>query len=115
MKIDLPRLPRARMDFVKPMLALTVAQLPSGTNWLYELKLDGYRMLVMKPRRAVTLFSRRGNNLNNAFPRIAASFAFLTENTIVDGELVVLDDSGKPSFAALQKHRFAPDALYFYA
>ena len=113
--VDLRQLPNARMDFVKPMLAKPVKELPSGRNWLYELKLDGYRVLVMKERGVVTLFSRRGNNLNNAFPRIAASFSFLTDNTILDGELVVLDESGKPSFAALQKHKFRPEALHFYA
>jgi len=113
--VDLRQLPNARMDFVKPMLAKPVKKLPSGRNWLYELKLDGYRMLVMKERGVVTLFSRRGNNLNNAFPRIATSFSFLTDNTILDGELVVLDESGKPSFAALQKHKFRPEALHFYA
>lgn len=113
--VDLRQLPNARMDFVKPMLAKPVKELPSGRNWLYELKLDGYRVLVMKERGVVTLFSRRGNNLNNAFPRIAASFSFLTDNTILDGELVVLDESGKPSFAALQKQKFRPEALHFYA
>src|SRR5690242_31404 len=107
--------PKARMDFVKPMLAKPVKELPSGRNWLYELKLDGYRVLVMKERGVVTLFSRRGNNLNNAFPRIAAAFSFLAADTILDGELVVLDDNGKPSFAALQKHKFNPEALHFYA
>lgn len=114
MKIDLRQLPKARMDFVKPMLAQPVEQLPAGPNWRYELKLDGYRVLVMKQRRAVTLFSRRGNILNSAFPGIAAAFAFLPGDTILDGELVVLDDAGKPSFAALHKHKFTPDSLYFY-
>jgi DNA ligase D-like protein (predicted ligase) len=113
--IDLRKLPKARMDFVKPMLAKPVSELPSSRNWLYEFKLDGYRVLVMKQRGAVTLFSRRGNNLNTAFPRIVASLSFLTDDTIVDGELVVLDDHGKPSFAALHKHKFTPDALHFYA
>lgn len=115
MKVDLRQLPTARMDFVKPMLALPVAKLPSGQHWRYELKLDGYRALVMKQRRVVTLFSRRGNKLTSIFPRIANSFPFLTDDTIIDGELVVLDVNGKPSFSALQKHRFMPDALYFYA
>ena len=114
MRVDLRQLPKARMDFVKPMLALSVAQLPSGPNWWYELKLDGYRVLVMKERRVVTLFSRRGNNLNSAFPRIAAAFSFLPDHTLLDGELVVLSSDGRPSFSALQKHTFSPDALYFY-
>jgi DNA polymerase LigD, ligase domain len=114
MKIDLRQLPKARMDFVKPMLATPVKELPSGANWLYELKLDGYRVLAMKERSGVTLFSRRGNNLSNTYPTIAAAFSFLPRETMLDGELVVLDETGKPSFAALQKHRFTPSALYFY-
>jgi bifunctional non-homologous end joining protein LigD len=115
MSVDLQELPKARLEFIKPMLAKPVDSLPSGRDWLYELKLDGYRALVMKKRGAVTLFSRRGNNLNERFPAIARAFAFLADDTIVDGELVVLDDDGIPSFSALQHLRFTPDALYFYA
>jgi DNA ligase D-like protein (predicted ligase) len=115
MSVNLRELPDARLDFVKPMLPLAVAQLPSGANWLYELKLDGYRVLIVKQRRVVTVFSRRGKNLNSAFPTIAAAFSFVPDNTILDGELVVLDHNGKPSFAALQKYHFTSDALYFYA
>jgi bifunctional non-homologous end joining protein LigD len=115
MSVDLRQLPKARMDFIKPMLAKPVTALPSGGDWLYELKLDGYRTLIMKSRGAVTLFSRRGNNLNIRFPRVAAAFSFLPNNTIVDGELVVLDHQGRPSFSDLQHSRYRPDALYFYA
>jgi DNA ligase D-like protein (predicted ligase) len=115
MSVDLRQLPKAQLDFVEPMLARLVAELPSGANWLYELKLDGYRALVMKKRGGTTLFSRRGNVLNGPFPSIASAFSFLPNDTIVDGELVVLDDQGKPSFSALQHSRFTPDALYFYA
>src|SRR5829696_1824587 len=114
MKIDLRRLPKARLDFITPMLARPVNELPSGNGWLYELKLDGYRALVLKTRRVVTLFSRRGNNLSNHYPTITRAFSFLPDYTIVDGELVVLDEEGKPSFSALQKSRFTPDALHFY-
>jgi DNA ligase D-like protein (predicted ligase) len=115
MKVDLQQLPKARLDFIKPMLARPVERLPSGGNWVYELKLDGYRALVLKKRGAVTLFSRRGNNLTGRYPTIARAFSFLPDDAIVDGELVVLDEDGKPSFNALQHSRFTPDALYFYA
>ena len=114
MKTDLRQLPKAPLDFIKPMLAKTTAQLPSGPNWLYELKLDGYRTLALKQRNVVTLFSRRGNNMNRHFPTIAAACSFLPNDTIVDGEVVVLDQTGRPSFSALQHSRFTPDALYFY-
>jgi DNA ligase D-like protein (predicted ligase) len=114
MKVDLEQLPKARLDFIKPMLAKPIERLPSGSNWVYELKLDGYRTLAMKRRGVVTLFSRRGNNMNGPFPSIARAFSFLPDNTIVDGELVVLDEDGRPSFNALQHSRFTADALYFY-
>jgi len=115
MKVDLRKLPPARLDFVKPMLARPVSSLPSGANWLYELKLDGYRALVLKTGGVVTVFSRRGNILNVPFPSMARAFKFLPDDTMIDGELVVLDDGGKPSFSALQHSRFTPDQLYFYA
>ena len=115
MKFDLRQLPPARLDFIKPMLARPVDRLPSGADWVYELKLDGYRVLVLKRRGVVTIFSRRGNDFTDKYWPIAGAFSFLPDNTILDGELVVLDDHGKPSFNALQHSRFTPDALYFYA
>ena len=110
MKIDVRQLPKAALDFVKPMQALAVEKLPSGPLWRYEVKLDGYRLLVMKKNGAVTLFSRRGNILNTQFPRIAVACSFLPKDTMIDGELVALDKDGRPSFAALQHRQFTPDA-----
>jgi bifunctional non-homologous end joining protein LigD len=115
MKVNLQQLPKARLDFIKPMLAKLVDRLPVEPDWFYELKLDGYRALVLKTRGVVTLFSRRGNNLSGVFPTIAAAFSFLRDDAIVDGELVVLDKEGRPSFSALQHSRFTPEALHFYA
>src|ERR1041385_5811980 len=114
MNIDLQQLPKARLDFMPPMLARPAAELPSGTNWIYELKVDGYRALVLKARGVGTLFSRRGNNLSNNYPSITRAFSFLPDDTMVDGELVVLDEEGRPTFSALHKSRFTPDALHFY-
>lgn len=115
MKVDLKGLPKARLGFVTPMLAKPVERLPSGDDWLYELKLDGYRTLVLKKRGAVTLFSRRGNELNNRFPILSNAFDFLPHNTVVDGEVVALDDQGKPSFSTLQYASPRLESLYFYA
>jgi bifunctional non-homologous end joining protein LigD len=115
MKVDFRKLPPARMEFIAPMLARGVSSLPSGSNWVYELKFDGYRTLVLKDRGVVTLFSRRGNIMNVSFPSMPPAFNFLPDNTMVDGELVVLDKHGNPSFNALQHSRFNPAELYFYA
>ena len=112
---DLSKLPKAKLTFVEPMLAKPVGNLPEKNEWRYEAKLDGYRALVMKGKRDVTIYSRRGNNLNRQFPRLARAFSFLPGDTIVDGEIVVLDDNGVPSFEALQKSRSAIQQAYFYA
>jgi bifunctional non-homologous end joining protein LigD len=114
MNVDLQQLPKARLEFVKPMLAKPSARLPTGADWVYELKLDGYRALVMKKRGVVTVFSRRGNILNGWFASIAAAFSFFPDNTIIDGEVVVLDQKGIPSFSDLQNSRFTSESLYFY-
>src|ERR1043165_9511426 len=105
MNVDVRQLPKARLDFISPMLARPVNELPSTPGWIYELKLDGYRALVLKTRGVTTLFSRRGNNLSNNYPTITRAFSFLSGDTIIDGELVVLDEHGRPSFSALQKSR----------
>jgi DNA ligase D-like protein (predicted ligase) len=115
MKFDVTQLPKARLDFISPMLAKLTEQLPSGSDWVYELKLDGYRTIVMKRRGKITIFSRRGNIVNARYPKMSASFDFLPDNTIVDGELVVLDAEGKPSFSALQYVGGSLRSLYFYA
>ena len=111
MKIDLKRLPNASLGFIEPMLAKTVHSLPAKGDWLYEVKLDGYRALVVKKRGQVTLFSRRGNALSRRFPTLPCAFDFLPEGSIVDGEIVVLDNTGKPSFSALQNSLLRANTL----
>jgi bifunctional non-homologous end joining protein LigD len=107
-------MPAAELKFISPMLAKTAASLPEGLLWQYEIKLDGYRTLVVKKNLDVTLFSRRGNRLNGRFPRIASAFQGLQSGTILDGEVVALDEQGRPQFSELQKAR-AQQPLYFYA
>jgi bifunctional non-homologous end joining protein LigD len=74
------------------MYALAVQKLPQGQEWLYEVKFDGYRCLAGRDSTGVTLWSRRGNLLTNQFPHIAGAFERLPPGTLVDGEIVALDD-----------------------
>jgi len=72
-------------------------------DWMWEPKLDGYRVLAFLEDGKVTLRSRRGLDLTAAFPRLAAETGKqAAESMILDGEIVALDASGKPSFNALQ-------------
>ena len=58
------------MRFVTPMAALLVDALPSGDEWLYEAKFDGYRALVMKNGPAIRILSRKGNDLTATYPAV---------------------------------------------
>ena len=76
----------------------------SKKGWLYEIKYDGYRLVACKDGSDVTLISRAGNNLTVTFPDIAATFSKLPfPYLLLDGEVVVHDASGLPSFSRLQK------------
>jgi ATP-dependent DNA ligase len=95
-------LPKTKAAFVEPMDCLAVSKLPEGANWLWEIKPDGYRAVAVKSGSAVTLYSRNRKILNKRFPYIVEPLADLPEDTVVDGELVGLDDSGRPDFNLLQ-------------
>src|SRR6266436_3940341 len=103
------------LRFIEPMYARLVHELPAGNEWLYEVKFDGYRCLAGKDASGVTLWSRRGNLFTKQFPQIAQACEQLPPNTLVDGEIVALDESGKVSFNLLQHHRSKAQALVFYA
>jgi bifunctional non-homologous end joining protein LigD len=97
------------------MDCLAVPRIPEGPEWIYEIKLDGYRLEVLRASGKTTLFSRRENVLNTKFPYIAAALDFLPDGTIVDGELVALDPEGRPNFNMLQNFRSAEAHIHYYA
>jgi ATP-dependent DNA ligase len=97
------------------MYALPVQNLPKGNEWFYEVKFDGYRCLAGRDSGRVILWSRRENLFTKQFPQIARACERLPPNTLVDGEIVALDESGRVSFNLLQHHRSKAQALVFYA
>jgi bifunctional non-homologous end joining protein LigD len=87
------------------MAAQSVAELSEREGWIYELKLDGYRALLLKDRARVHIRSRNNKDLTRMYPRVAAAGLRLkAETVVIDGEIVALGPDGKPSFQALQ-HR----------
>jgi bifunctional non-homologous end joining protein LigD len=94
---------RALHDPPRPMLANRGSAFDRD-GWLFEFKYDGYRLLAAKHADVVQLYSRNGLTLNERFPEIATAVAMLPfDQLLLDGELVVLDASGRPSFSALQR------------
>ncbi|MBT8137801.1 MAG: DNA ligase D [Gammaproteobacteria bacterium] len=97
--------PRKKLESrqIKPMLAET-AEPFTRKGWLFEIKYDGYRLIVAHEQDEATLLSRNGNDLTATFPEIADVIAALPyDNFIMDGEVVVHDEKGLPSFSLLQK------------
>jgi bifunctional non-homologous end joining protein LigD len=79
-----------------------VPELPEGSDWTYEVKLDGYRAIGVKTSSEATLYSRNHKNFNKRFPQIAAALGDLPPDTVIDGEVVALDESGRRDFHRLQ-------------
>jgi DNA ligase D-like protein (predicted ligase) len=100
--------------FIKPMLLLRTESLPSGEQWLYELKLDGYRAIGFRRNRDVSLRSRNDNDFSVRYPAVVKALARLPDNTVVDGEIVAFDHEGRASFNALQNYGSAPAPVVFY-
>ncbi|OLC70053.1 MAG: DNA ligase D [Gemmatimonadetes bacterium 13_1_40CM_4_69_8] len=100
------------VEEAEPMLAATREQPFSKPGWLFELKLDGYRVRAAREAGEARLVTRNGHDIAFSFPEIARALAALPyEGFIVDGELVVPDEVGRPSFQRLQNRAKVSRAL----
>ena len=98
-----PRPPRSGALEVAPMLARP-GDAFDRDGWIFEIKYDGYRLLVEKSGGEVSLRSRNGQDLTASFPEIARSAGRLPYSQfVIDGEVVVLDERGVPDFSLLQR------------
>ncbi|MGJ7040478.1 bifunctional non-homologous end joining protein LigD [Shinella sp. BE166] len=85
-------------------MAKLVSKAPSGPNWLFEIKWDGYRLAVHLEHGKVRILTRGGHDWTERFPAIAEAAAALPVSTaILDGEAVVLDEIGRSDFNGLQQ------------
>jgi bifunctional non-homologous end joining protein LigD len=91
-----------------------VSRLPEGPHWTYEVKLDGYRAIAVRTSRETILYSRNGKNFNKRYPYIPEVLTDLPADTVVDGEVVALDDSGRPDFHALQHFQASASRIHYF-
>lgn len=111
-------LPAAIPKFVEPMQSRPVSRLPSEPGLIYEVKLDGYRALALKHGGKIQLISRNENDMSRKYPDIVQALeSFPGEVWMLDGEIVVLDGNGVPSFQLLESYTPAQSEGYlcYYA
>ncbi|WP_294334513.1 DNA ligase D [uncultured Sphingomonas sp.] len=88
--------------FQQPQLATLVDTVPTGNQWLHEIKYDGYRTLIATGAGGPKIYTRSGLDWTAKFPGIAEAAATLPPGALIDGEIVAMKD-GKPDFSALQE------------
>jgi len=111
---SLDSLPSREAAFIVPMECLAVPQLPDGSNWVYEIKLDGFRAVAINSKGKLGLFSKNQKSFNRKYPYIIEALGDLPENTVIDGEVVALDDAGRPNFNLLQHSRSQASRICYF-
>jgi len=97
------------------MLAEEAKEPFDSKDWIFEIKWDGYRAIAEIENGSTRLYSRNGNLFNNTYPVIVNELKKIRTNAILDGEIVVMDDNGNPSFQLLQNYQDDPDhPIYYY-
>ncbi len=95
---------RPMPTIIHPMLANSTAKAFDDPDWLFEIKWDGYRAVVFIDDGRVRLVSRNQNDLTAQFPELKSLPQFVKAGrAILDGEIVALDDEGRPSFSLMQQ------------
>lgn len=100
--------------FIEPMQCKPVTELPEGDDWTFEIKFDGYRCVAVKAGKKVMLLSRNRRRLDDRFPAIVKAVAKISGDFVIDGEIVALDQKGRPSFQLLQNSDASKLPILFY-
>lgn len=100
--------------FVQPCLGVDSDKVPTGEGWIHEIKHDGYRMQVRKDGDRVRLFTRRGFDWTDRYPRVvAAALKVKAASFTMDGETVCIDENGVADFANLHSRCFDKEAIFY--
>jgi bifunctional non-homologous end joining protein LigD len=91
------------------MLARETNEPFDDKDWLFEIKWDGYRAIAEVNKNKARLYSRNGNSFENNYPIVMDELMKLNIHAVLDGEIVVMNDEGNPSFQLLQHYGNDPD------
>ena len=103
--------------YIEPMLASLGDEPFDGKNWVFELKWDGYRAIAEVDKKKVKLYSRNGLSFNERYPTVADELAQLNLRAVLDGEVMVFNEDGRPDFQKLQHYddnRHLPLVYYVF-
>src|SRR4051812_35169171 len=99
----------------EPCIPTRGTKVPTGPDWIHEVKYDGYRMLVARKDKRVRLFSRNGHDWTDRYPWIVeAALKNRQKHFVIDGEAVLLGVDGVSDFNGLQS-RHHEDEVQLYA
>src|SRR5262245_6784265 len=98
---------------LKPMLATLVDGPFDSQEWLFEIKIDGYRAIADLNKKNAEIYSRNLRSFNDRFPNLVKHLQNLNLDAILDGEIVVLDEKGVSHFQLLQNTKTEKN-VYFY-
>ncbi len=108
----LPLRSPSSVGFVEPCLPSPAKQPPAGSNWIHEIKHDGFRIMARRDGAGVRLITRNGNDFTHRFPLAVAAVAALPGRSfLIDGEAIITDDSGLAVFELIRRHRHGAKAV----
>ena len=103
---------RSLAAFVEPCLPSPAKRPPAGSNWIHEIKHDGFRIMARRDVVGVRLFTRNGHDFTARFPLAAAAVTALPGRSfLIDGEAIVTDDKGLAVFELIRRARHGDDAV----
>jgi ATP-dependent DNA ligase len=103
---------RGTVGFIEPCLPSPAKKPPTGSNWLHEIKHDGFRIMALRDAAGVRLITRNGNDFTKRFPLAAAAVAALpVRSCLIDGEAIVTGDDGLAVFELIRRARHGAQAV----
>jgi bifunctional non-homologous end joining protein LigD len=103
-----------RSSFIEPCLPSPADKPPSGSNWIHEIKHDGYRLMARRDPVGIRLLTRNGNDWSARFPLVVEAVNHLKlRSCLIDGEVVCCDERGLAIFSTLRQRRNEARAFLF--